>query len=110
LITQYFADVLHQPASALGIPDLQAIAEHQDIPQTLELCRLTLAIAVQGAQNKEVIERIQQLDEEDQRALMHAIEEVRIHPYSVLLMMSLKCISRSWKKSQSMWMLRGKSV
>ncbi|KAF9505679.1 hypothetical protein BS47DRAFT_1367890 [Hydnum rufescens UP504] len=76
LITQYFADVLHQPASALGIPDLQAIAEHQDIPQTLELCRLTLAIAVQGAQNKEVIERIQQLDEEDQRALMHAIEEV----------------------------------
>lgn len=78
LISQYFADVLHQPTHALGVPDLQAIAENFDIAQTLTICRLTIAIAVQSSKKKDVIERIQQLNEADQHALMRAIEEVSI--------------------------------
>ncbi|KAF8321421.1 HOOK-domain-containing protein [Cantharellus anzutake] len=76
LITQYFTDVLHQQTSALGVPNLQDVAEKHDVAQTLALCRLTLAIAVQGPRNKNAIERIQRLDEADQRALMFAIEQV----------------------------------
>ena len=77
LIAQYFTDVLHQQTSALGVPRLQDIAEKYDVAETLALCRLTLAIAVQGPRNKNAIERIQKLGEADQRALMLAIEQVR---------------------------------
>lgn len=77
MITQYYADVLHQPTAALDVPNLQAIAQDYNIRETLVMCRLTIAIAVQSETNKAVIERIQQLSETDQHALMKAIEQAR---------------------------------
>lgn len=76
LITQYLTDVLRQPATSLEVPDLQAIAKEYNAPETLRLCRLALAVAVQTAKNKDIIARIQGLKEVDQSALMRAIEEV----------------------------------
>lgn len=77
LITQYYADVLHQPASALEVPDLQAVAKDYNVPETLRLCRLTIGIAVQSDKKKEVVESIQGLNESHQSSLMRAIEKVR---------------------------------
>ncbi|KIJ29889.1 hypothetical protein M422DRAFT_36799 [Sphaerobolus stellatus SS14] len=76
LITQYFVDVLDQPTSALDVPDLQAIAKDHDAAATLILCRLSIVIAVQSQKNKEVIEKIQSLNETKQHVLMKAIEQV----------------------------------
>lgn len=76
LMTQYFADVLHQPTSAMEVPDLQAMAKDHSITDTLIMCRLTIAIAVQCEQNKEMIEKIQGLSETDQHYLMRAIEQI----------------------------------
>lgn len=76
LMTQYFSDVLHQPTSALDVPDLQAIAQDHNVPATLIMCRLTIAIAVQCEKNKEIIEKIQQLSESEQHSLMRVIEQV----------------------------------
>lgn len=77
LMTQYFSDVLHQPTGALDVPDLQTVAQDGNVPALLALCRLTIAIAVQCENNKEIIERIQRLSETEQHALMKAIEQVR---------------------------------
>ncbi|KAG8903382.1 hypothetical protein FRB99_003374 [Tulasnella sp. 403] len=76
LITQYYADVLHQPVTALEVPDLQAVAKDYNVPETLRLCRLIIAMAVQSEKNKDVIERIQGLKEIYQSSLMRAIEKV----------------------------------
>lgn len=76
LITQYFAEVLHQPSSSLDVPDLQAIAKDFQLEAILILCRLTICIAVQSEKNKEVIDRIQLLSETKQHVLMKAIEQV----------------------------------
>ncbi|EJF62459.1 HOOK-domain-containing protein [Dichomitus squalens LYAD-421 SS1] len=75
LMTQYFSEVLHQPTGALEVPDLQAIAKDYNVNATLILCRLTIAIAVQCENNKEIIERIQKLTESEQHALMRVIEQ-----------------------------------
>ncbi|CAE6465817.1 unnamed protein product [Rhizoctonia solani] len=76
LITQYFVDVLHRQTAELEVPDLQAIAQNHDVVQLLALCRLTIAISVQGKKNSEVIAGIQKLPQADQRAIMTAIEKV----------------------------------
>ncbi|EJD53364.1 HOOK-domain-containing protein, partial [Auricularia subglabra TFB-10046 SS5] len=76
LINQYYADVLHQPATAIQVPNLQAIAQDYNLEEMLIMCRLTIAIAVQSEKNKSVIERIQKLNDGDQHALMKAIEQV----------------------------------
>ncbi|KAH9951485.1 HOOK-domain-containing protein [Amylocystis lapponica] len=76
LMTQYFSDVLHQPTSALEVPDLQAVAKDHNLSATLIMCRLTIAIAVQCEKNKEIIEKIQSLTESEQHALMRVIEQV----------------------------------
>lgn len=76
LMTQYFAEVLHQPTSALEVPDLQAVAKDYNVNATLIMCRLTIAIAVQCENNKDIIERIQKLTESEQHALMRVIEQV----------------------------------
>ena len=75
-MTQYFSDVLHQPNSALEVPDLQAVAQDYNVPATLSMCRLTIAIAVQCENNKEIIEKIQRLTELEQHSLMRVIEQV----------------------------------
>ena len=80
-MTQYFADVLHQPTSSLDVPDLQAMAKDYDLTATLAMCRLTIVIAVQSEKNKEIIDRIQQLGQEDQHCLMRAIEQVNLTVY-----------------------------
>jgi hypothetical protein len=76
-MTQYFSDVLGQPTDALEVPDLQAVAKDFNVPSTLIMCRLTLAIAVQCDKNKEFIEKIQGLSEANQHHLMKAIEQVK---------------------------------
>lgn len=76
-MTQYFSDVLHQPTSALEVPDLQAIAKDYNVTATLIMCRLTIAIAVQCEKNKDIIEKIQRLSESEQHSLMRVIEQVR---------------------------------
>ncbi|KAG9100611.1 hypothetical protein FS749_014201 [Ceratobasidium sp. UAMH 11750] len=76
LITQYFADVLHRPTASLEVPNLQAIAQDHNVVETLALCRLTIAIAVQGKKNMDIIAGIQKLPQADQRAIMTAIEKV----------------------------------
>ncbi|GBE82526.1 predicted protein [Sparassis crispa] len=76
LMTQYFSEVLHQPTTALDVPDLQALAKDYTIPAALTMCRLTIAIAVQCEQNKDIIEKIQLLSEGEQHALMRVIEQV----------------------------------
>lgn len=76
LLTQYFTDVLQKPTSGLEVPDLQAIAKDYNIGATLVLCRMTIAIAVQSEKNKEIIEKIQNLNESAQHQLMKAIEQV----------------------------------
>ncbi|KAI0057107.1 HOOK-domain-containing protein [Artomyces pyxidatus] len=83
LMTQYFSDILHQPTSALEVPDLQAIAKDHNILATLLLCRLTITIAVQCERNKDFIEKIQGLSEVDQHHLMKAIEQVDDHYYQI---------------------------
>lgn len=77
LLTQYFTDVLQKPTSGLEVPDLQAIAKDFNMSATLVLCRMTIAIAVQSEKNKEIIEKIQKLNEGAQHQLMKAIEQVR---------------------------------
>lgn len=76
LMTQYFADVLQKPTSSLDVPDLQAIAKDGNVHAILSLCRLTIAIGVHCEKNKEFIEKIQELSQEDQHCLMKAIEQV----------------------------------
>jgi protein HOOK3 len=77
-MTQYFTDALHQPATGLSVPDLQAMAKDSDEHATLSMCRLAIVIAVQSTKNREIIEKIQRLSQEDQHFLMKAIEHVRI--------------------------------
>jgi protein HOOK3 len=79
LISQYYTEVLRQ-TSAIDVPDLQSIAKDYDVDQTLALCRLTIALAVQSSQNQKIIDGIQQLKEDDQHALMRAIETVCAFP------------------------------
>ncbi len=76
-MTQYFSAVLGQSTDTLEVPDLQAVANEYNVPSTLMMCRLTVAIAVQCDKNKEFIEKIQGLSEEDQHCLMKAIEQVQ---------------------------------
>ncbi|KAG8678593.1 hypothetical protein FRC08_017650, partial [Ceratobasidium sp. 394] len=60
----------------LEVPNLQAIAQDHNVVETLALCRLTIAIAVQGKKNMDIIAGIQKLPQADQRAIMTAIEKV----------------------------------
>ncbi|KAI0822627.1 HOOK-domain-containing protein [Trametes gibbosa] len=76
LMTQYFSEVLHQPTSALEVPDLQGIAKDYNVNATLTMCRLTIAIAVQCENNMDIIQRIQKLSESEQHSLMRVIEQV----------------------------------
>jgi len=91
-MTQYFSDVLGQPTDALEVPDLQAVAKDYNVPSTLIMCRLTLAIAVQCDKNKEFIEKIQGLSEANQHHLMKAIEQVNKN-YSKARFTSLTLLS-----------------
>ncbi|TFY68298.1 hypothetical protein EVJ58_g1084 [Rhodofomes roseus] len=75
LMTQYFSDVLHQPTTALAVPDLQGVAQDYNVPATLSMCRLTIAIAVQCENNMPIIEKIQSLTESEQHSLMRVIEQ-----------------------------------
>ena len=96
-MTQYFSDVLHQPTSALDVPDLQAMAKDYNINATLIMCRLTIVIAVQCEMNKQVIEKIQSLTETEQHSLMRAIEQVS--RYSLFVHHTrIRQICRLWRK------------
>jgi hypothetical protein len=77
LLIQYFSDVLDQNTSALEVPDLQSMAKDHSVKDTLIMCRLTIAIAVQCDNNKHIIDKIQSLSDTNQHYLMKAIEQVR---------------------------------
>jgi len=89
LLIQYFSDVLNQNTSALQVPDLQAMAKDHAVKDTLIMCRLTISIAVQCENNKDVINRIQSLSDTNQHYLMKAIEQVRKRGRSMCLCYSL---------------------
>ncbi|KAF9792235.1 hypothetical protein BJ322DRAFT_23685 [Thelephora terrestris] len=76
LLIQYFSDVLDQNTSALEVPDLQSMAKDHSVKDTLIMCRLTIAIAVQCDNNKHIIDKIQSLSDTNQHYLMKAIEQV----------------------------------
>ena len=73
---QYFSDVLQKPTTELEVPNLQAIAKDFDVDSTLIMCRIAIAISVQCEKNREIIEKIQSLNDQDQHHLMKAIEQV----------------------------------
>jgi protein HOOK3 len=75
-MTQYFSNLIAQSTEALEVPNLMAMAQDNDVPSILSMCRLTLAIAVHSDKNKEFIEKIQGLNEANQHLLMKAIEQV----------------------------------
>ena len=52
------------------------MAKDRDALASLAMCRLTIVIAVQSPRNKEIIDKIQELSQENQEALMKAIEQV----------------------------------
>lgn len=79
LLMQYFTEILQQPTDRLDVPDLQAIAKDYSQQDIIMLCKLTIAASVQSDRKKDVIERIQQLEEDDQGQLMKAIEQVLLH-------------------------------
>ena len=79
LMTQYFTDVLHKPASGLDVPNLQAMAKDSDDRATLIMCRLTIVIGVQCHKNKVFIDKIQGLSQTDQQSLMQVIEKVGLY-------------------------------
>ena len=58
VINQYYQEDLRQPISAIDVPDLQAIAKDYNVDQTLVLCRLTIALAIQSSQNQKSINGI----------------------------------------------------
>jgi protein HOOK3 len=98
LLIQYFSDVLNQNTSALEVPDLQAMAKDHSVKDTLIMCRLTIAIAVQCEDNKHIIDKIQSLSDTSQHYLMKAIEQVCerspfVHLYPVML-----TLLRLWPK------------
>ena len=94
LMAQYFTDVLHQPTSALDVPDLQTMAKDNNVAATLIMCRLTIAITVQCEKNKEIIEKIQSLTESEQHSLMRAIEQVCL-TVCYTLFVPMECCGRS---------------
>ncbi|KAL7283162.1 hypothetical protein ACG7TL_002588 [Trametes sanguinea] len=99
LMTQYFSEVLHQPAGALDIPDLQSIAKDYNVNATLVLCRLAIAIAVQCENNQTIIERIQKLTESEQHSLMRVIEQVVVNGHLGYLELPHENPDRSWRRS-----------
>lgn len=52
------------------------MAKDNAVKDTLIMCRLTISIAVQCENNKDVINRIQSLSDTSQHYLMKAIEQV----------------------------------
>ena len=77
-MTQYLTDVQQRSSNSLDVPDLQAMAKDYNLTATLEMCRLTIAIAIHSEMNKETVERIQRLSEDHQNSLMKAIEQVSV--------------------------------
>jgi protein HOOK3 len=76
LMTQYFHDELHQPASELDVPDLQLLAQESDVRAALVMCRMTIVIGVHCGNKEAFIGKIQELGEGEQHRLMRAIEQV----------------------------------
>ena len=52
------------------------MAKDNSVKDTLIMCKLTISIAVQCENNKDVINRIQSLSDTSQHYLMKAIEQV----------------------------------
>ncbi|KAJ3350784.1 hypothetical protein HDU83_009413 [Entophlyctis luteolus] len=77
LITSYYEEVLVQPyVRTLNAPNLTAIARDDDSAEALVLATLIIVLAVQCENNQTYISRIQTLGQEQQHALMLAIEQI----------------------------------
>ncbi|KAJ1918303.1 hypothetical protein H4219_002700 [Mycoemilia scoparia] len=76
LIVRYYEEIIGYQTSRLEAPNLNAIAKDMDEQELLKLCHLVVTMAVQCENNEHYVGMIMQLDEEDQRSLMFAIESV----------------------------------
>ncbi|KAF9970893.1 hypothetical protein BGZ73_006260 [Actinomortierella ambigua] len=75
LVTRYLEERLGQSVASLEPPNLNAIAKEGDSVETLKLCALLIAVAVQCERNNVYIQRIQTLPHEAQAALMYSLEQ-----------------------------------
>ncbi|RUS13083.1 hook-related protein family, partial [Endogone sp. FLAS-F59071] len=76
LVTRFYEEILGQSTDNLLAPNLNAIAKESDVVETLKLCQMVIALAVQCENNQIYIEKIQTLSPALQHALMLSIEQV----------------------------------
>ncbi|XP_062509917.1 protein Hook homolog 3-like [Corticium candelabrum] len=75
-VTDYYEQILHQQIESLQMPDVNLIGEHADTSELGRLLQLILGCAVHCENKHEYIQRIMQLEEEVQHAVMGAIQEL----------------------------------
>ncbi|KAG0262173.1 hypothetical protein DFQ27_002507 [Actinomortierella ambigua] len=75
LVTRYLVERLGQSLANLEPPNLNAIAKDGDTLETLKLCALLIAVAVQCERNAVYIQHIQALPQQTQVALMFSLEQ-----------------------------------
>ncbi|KAG0326064.1 hypothetical protein BGZ99_010203 [Dissophora globulifera] len=76
LVTRYLEEKLSQSVANLDPPNLNAIAKDGDVIETLKLCELVIAVAVQCDRNQYYIQKIQTLPQTVQRTLMLSLESI----------------------------------
>lgn len=83
LILRYYDGVLGQPTTKLDIPNLNIIAKREpgNEVEMRKLAQLIVALAVQCERNQVFIEKIRNLPEDKQHAMMRAIENVEIYRF-----------------------------
>ncbi|KAL0072932.1 hypothetical protein F4703DRAFT_1166098 [Phycomyces blakesleeanus] len=77
LLSRYITEVLGEDHKKLPAVDLTKIAKDANFRELHKLCKLVLYVAVHCSRNQIYIEKIQELSEEKQHALMLNIHEVR---------------------------------
>ncbi|KAG5457517.1 MAG: hypothetical protein BJ554DRAFT_2443 [Olpidium bornovanus] len=76
LITRYYEEGLGKSLDGVEAPNLTAVAKGENDKETLKLCQLVLALAVQCPSNQDQIAKIQSLRKESQHGIMNLIERV----------------------------------
>jgi protein HOOK3 len=77
-MTHYIVDVLGHSVTKTSVPDIHAIVKYYDITATLEMCRITIAIAMNCEGKKEIVRKIFTLDQTHQVYIMTAIKKVNL--------------------------------
>ncbi|XP_065834817.1 protein Hook homolog 3-like [Oscarella lobularis] len=77
-IREYYEQILHQYIDDFSMPDLSSIGEKCDEVQLGRLLQLVLGCAVHCEKKEEYIQRIMNLEESIQHAVMSAIQELML--------------------------------